>query len=199
MNWIRYWEFPGLAAFFNVVGLLTSVKAGVVYGVVGLAGLLMARMQRLALAFVMVGVVVGAFAFLGDYALADMVDRTRPLTGGAVSSYPSGHVFGGTLLFGFLAFLAIEHRLYPRLSITVVLLMGILIIAVGPSRIYEGDHWPSDVAAGYLFAGIALMILFPVYRRYTERGFGLGLPHPPQFPAVVRAIIRRDRPRKTAR
>ena len=35
-----------------------------VYGVVGLAGLLIARMQWLALAFVLVGVVVGVVAFL---------------------------------------------------------------------------------------------------------------------------------------
>ena len=84
------------------------------YGVAGLAGLLIARMQRLALAFVMVGVVVGVIAFLGDYVLSDLVERSRPLTGNEASSYPSGHVFGGTLLFGFLPFLAFEHRSQPK-------------------------------------------------------------------------------------
>ena len=199
MNWITDWDLPGLTAFFTVVGSLTSVEAGMVYGAGGLAGLLILRMQRLALAFVMVGLMVGVASFLGDYALSDMVERSRPLTGSTVSSYPSGHVFGGTLLFGFLAFLAIEHRLHPRFSITVVLLMGILIISVGPSRIYDVDHWPSDVAAGYLFAGLALMILFPVYRRYTDRGLTLGLLHPKQFSAVMRAVFKRSGPRKTAR
>ena len=76
----------------------------------GLAGLLIARMQWLVLASVLVGVVVGVVAFLGDYALNDLVERSRPSTGSEVISYPSGHVFGGTLLFGFLAFLAFEHR-----------------------------------------------------------------------------------------
>ena len=199
MNWVTDWDLPGLTAFFTVVSLITSVEAGIVYGVVGLAGLLIARMQRLALAFVMVGVVVGVFAFLGDYVLSDLVERTRPSTGSEVSSYPSGHVFGGTLLFGFLAFLAFEHRSQPKISVVVAVLSILLVAAVGPSRIYEGDHWPSDVAAGYLFAGIALMILFPVYRRYTEFGFGLGFFHTQNFPDVKGSIVKRARPRKAAR
>jgi undecaprenyl-diphosphatase len=199
MNWITDWDLPGLTAFFTVVSLLTSLEAGMVYGVVGLAGLLIARMQRLALAFVLVGVVVGVFAFLGDYVLSDLVERSRPSTGSEVSSYPSGHVFGGTVLFGFLTFLALEHRSKPKISIVVIVVSLLLVVAVGPSRVYEGEHWPSDVAAGYLFAGITLTILFPLYRRYTDRGFGLGFFHARHFPAAKAAIIERPRPRKTAR
>ena len=199
MNWITDWDLPGLSAFFTVINLLTSLEAGMVYGIAGLGGLLVARMQRLALAFVMVGMLVGVFAFLGDHALSDLVERTRPSTGSEVSSYPSGHVFGGTLLFGFLAFLAFEHRSRPKISIAVVVLSILLVVAVGPARIYEGDHWPSDVAAGYLFAGIALMILFPVYRRYTEFGFGLGFFHPQHFPSVKGSIVKRPGTRKAAR
>ena len=198
MNWITDLDLPGLAAYFTVVGWLTGVKAGVVYSVVGLSGLMIARMQRLALAFVMVGAVVGALAFFGDYVLSEMVERSSPSTGSMVSSYPSGHVFGGTLLFGFLAYLALEHRSRPRLSIAVALLSVLLVISVGPSRIYGGDHWPSDVAAGYLIAGCGLMLLFPLYRRYTASGFGLGLPPPHHFSAAIRAIIKRAGLCKTA-
>ena len=199
MNWIMDWGLSGLTGFFTVVSLLTSLEAGMVYGVVGLVGLSIARMRRLALAFVLVGVVVGVFAFLGDYVLSELVERPSPSTGSEVSSYPSGHVFGGTLLFGFLAFLAFEHRTQPKISIVIAVLSILLVVAVGPSRIYEGNHWPSDVAAGYLFAGIALMILFPVYRRYTEFGFGLGFFHPQHLPSVKRSIVKRSRPHKAAR
>ena len=199
LNWIRGWDLPGISALFTVVGSLTSLMAGLVYGALGLAGLLIARMHKTALAFVLVGAVAAAVSFLGDYALADLVDRPRPIDGNTASSYPSGHVFGGALLFGFLAFLAIQHRLQRRLSIPVVALMGILIIAVGPARIYEGDHWPSDVAAGYLLAWTLLMILVPVYRRYTETGFGLGLTQPRLFSGVKRAVTKRAGWGKAAR
>ena len=197
MNWITDWDLPGLAAFFTVINLLTSLEAGMVYGIAGLAGLLVARMQRLALAFALVGVLVGVFAFLGDYALSGLVERSSPSTGSEVSSYPSGHVFGGTLLFGFLAFLAFEHRPQPKISIVIAVLSILLVIAVGPSRIYEGDHWPSDVAAGYLIAGIALMILFPLYRRYTVFGFGLGFFQ--HLQPVNGSIVKRSWPHKATR
>ena len=85
MNWITGWDLPGLTGFFTTVSLLTSLEAGMVYGVVGLAGLLIARMQWLALAFVLVGVVVGVVAFLGGYALSDLVERSRSSTGSEVS------------------------------------------------------------------------------------------------------------------
>lgn len=198
-NWVTGWDFPGLTAFFTMVSLITSLEAGMVYGVVGLAGLLIARMQRLALAFVLVGLVVGVFAFLGDFALSDLVERSSPSTGSEVSSYPSGHVFGGTLLFGFLAFLAFEHRSRPKISIVIAVLSILLVIAVGPSRIYQGDHWPSDVAAGYLFAGIALMILFPLYRRYTVSGFGRDFFHHQHLQPVNGSIVKRSWPHKVAR
>ena len=191
MNRIRGWDLPGIAVFFNVVSLLTSTKAGLIYGGVGFAGLLVARKQKAALAFVVVGLVVAAVSLLGDYTLGGMVDRSRPITGNTVSSYPSGHVFGGTVLFGFLAFLAIQHRLKRRLSISVVMLAGLLIVAVGPSRIYEGAHWPSDVAAGYLLAWFSLMFLLPLYRRYLETGFGLGLTPPRLVSGIKRAGSRK--------
>ena len=45
----------------------------------------MALWDWLALAFALVGVVVGVVAFLGDYALSDLVERSRPSTGSEVS------------------------------------------------------------------------------------------------------------------
>lgn len=190
LNWIRDWDVPGLSAFFTVVSLLTSLKAGLVYGVVGLTGLLIARQQKTALAFVVVGAAAAAASFLGDYTLGDLVDRSQPVAGGAVSSYPSGHVFGGTVFFGFLAFFPIQHRLERRILIPVVMLSVLLIVAVGPARIHQGSHWPSDVAAGYLLAGILLLFLFLLYRRYIETGFGLGLVYSRFFAAVKRARSR---------
>ncbi len=141
-----------------------------IYGAVGLAGLLIARKHKAAMAFAVVGTVIAAVSLLGDYTLGDMVDRSRPMIGNTASSYPSGHVFGGTVLFGLLAFLTVQHRLERRLVIPVIILAGLLIVAVGFSRIHEGAHWPSDVAAGYLLAWTALMLLVPLYRRYIKMG-----------------------------
>ena len=192
MNWIRGWDLPGLSGFFSLISALTGLNAGLVYGVVGLGGLFIARQRKTVLAFVFVGAVAAVASFIGDFTLGELVERTRPISGTTTSSYPSGHVFGGTVLFGFLALLPFHHRLRRWFSVPLFLLPGILVVAVGPSRIHEGDHWPSDVAAAYLLAGILLMILVPLYRRYVATGFVFGLTHPWAYSGVDQADSGRD-------
>ncbi|SVC74276.1 uncharacterized protein METZ01_LOCUS327130, partial [marine metagenome] len=52
---------------------------------------------------VFVGAIAAVASSVGDFTLGELVERTRPISGATASSYPSGHVFGGTVLFGFLA------------------------------------------------------------------------------------------------
>ena len=178
MNWIRGWYLPGLSGFFSLISALTGLNAGLVYGFVGLGALFITRQREMALAFVVVGAVAAVASFIGDFTLGELVERTRPISGTTTSSYPSGHVFGGTVLFGFLALLPFHHRLRRRFAVPFFMLPGVLVVAVGPSRIHEGDHWPSDVAAAYLLAALLLMALVPLYRRYVETGSVFGLTHP---------------------
>lgn len=73
-----------------------------------------------------------------------------PFAGG---NYPSGHVTYATSLFGILAWLALA-----RGARKTFLVMTLLIIGMGPFRILDGVHWPSDVLAGYAL-GAAWTIL----------------------------------------
>ncbi len=177
-EWITEWEASGLSGFFILVGWLTGLNAGLIYGAVGLPALLLARQQKTAVAFVVVGAVAAAVSFMGDFTLGELVDRARPFGAEGVSSYPSGHVFGGTVFFGFLALLPFHHRLQPKFSVPMVFVLGLLVVTVGPSRVYEGDHWPSDVAAAYLLAAALLMVLVPMYRRFLQTGSVLGFTLP---------------------
>ncbi len=81
------------------------------------------------------------------------------------SSFPSGHVLTYVGNYGFMAYLAYT-LLEPapvRLGVTAGLIG--LIGMVGPSRIYEGHHWPTDVAASYLLGFSYLLSLIWLYRR----------------------------------
>lgn len=164
MDWVTGWDFPGLSALFGSVSLLTGAKAGLIYGPLGITFLLLLGKTREAIVFAVVGLTIAVIATLGDYTLGQLVGRGRPLAAAEeFAAFPSGHVFGSTVFFGFLAFLAVYFRVKRKLLLPMLVLMGLLVLLVGPARIYEGAHWPSDVAAGYLLGGIWLLIVIPAF------------------------------------
>jgi undecaprenyl-diphosphatase len=105
--------------------------------------------------------------------LKTMMRRERPLPeqvrvvvaplGG--SSFPSGHVLTYMGTYGFMAYLAYTLIEPPQVRWPVVLLLLTLLAGVGPSRIYQGHHWPTDVAASYLLGVSYLVVLEAAYRR----------------------------------
>jgi undecaprenyl-diphosphatase len=107
----------------------------------------------------------------------DFTQRRRPLPsdvqvvvaklGG--SSFPSGHVLTYVGVYGFAAHLA-NSLIRPRWLRAILLtpLVG-LIALVGPSRIYQGHHWPTDVLASYLLGIAWLLGLTTLYDRLKRR------------------------------
>ena len=107
-----------------------------------------------------------------------VVERARPsahvvsiFQAASGQSFPSGHVmaylaFWG-LLFSFGIILFREMRWW-RLLLLVI--SALLVALVGPSRIYLGDHWASDVLGSYLIGGVLLGIALYLYLRLKQRG-----------------------------
>lgn len=85
------------------------------------------------------------------------------------SSFPSGHVLIYAGVYGFLAFL-LETLVRPAhlRRVTTAFLVG-LVAMVGPSRIYLGHHWLTDVVASYLVGTSYLLGLAALYRRVKTR------------------------------
>jgi membrane-associated phospholipid phosphatase len=78
-------------------------------------------------------------------------------------SFPSGHSFGATVFYGLLAYLAWSRLPHPW-NLLVVLLLVLLIILVGLSRVYLGAHFPSDVVVGWLLGGLSLFVIIKYIR-----------------------------------
>ena len=93
-----------------------------------------------------------------------LTERARPADGAvevwrhlSTYSFPSGHVLGATLIFGFL-FFAVEQwpvarplkRLLRTGCVTWIVLMGI-------ARMELGAHWPTDVLGGYVMGALLLL------------------------------------------
>jgi undecaprenyl-diphosphatase len=88
------------------------------------------------------------------------------------TSFPSGHVINYTGVYGFLAFLAGERIKNRFLRRSARGFFGGLIALVGPSRIYLGHHWATDVTTSYLLGSSYLLFLTGLYRRLRRHGHG---------------------------
>ena len=85
------------------------------------------------------------------------------------SSFPSGHVLNYMGVYGFFGYL-LATMLRPRaLRRGLVGGIALLLLLVGPSRIYLGHHWATDVTASYLLGTSYLLALAAVYRRAKVR------------------------------
>jgi undecaprenyl-diphosphatase len=99
--------------------------------------------------------------------IAPLVRVVQARLGG--SSFPSGHVLSYVGIYGYLAYSLglIIRPVWLRRAI-VAALCGLLAL-IGPSRIYQGHHWPTDVLASYLLGLSYLIGLTALYRRALAR------------------------------
>jgi undecaprenyl-diphosphatase len=81
------------------------------------------------------------------------------------SSFPSGHVLNYLGVYGFLAYLV--HTWVRPVGLRRVLRGALIAMIglVGPSRVYLGHHWFTDVLASYLLGTSYLIALITVYRK----------------------------------
>lgn len=86
-------------------------------------------------------------------------------------SFPSGHVMYYVGFFGFLWFLAYTLLKRSWFRTFLLILLGSLIALVGISRIYLGQHWPSDVLGAYLLGSLCLAAVLELYRWGKKRFF----------------------------
>jgi membrane-associated phospholipid phosphatase len=111
------------------------------------------------------------------FVLKDLIQRPRPFplnqnAPGLIQSineysYPSGHVLFFVVFFGFFAYLAWLH-FTGWIRVIVIAICGALILLIGPSRIFLGAHWASDVLGSYLIGAIWLFLLILAYQWATR-------------------------------
>ena len=154
----------GLKPVFLVVTLLGSPTVTMAIGF----GVVVAAYFRHSLRMELAG--GGVWLTVGINSLIKLaVERERPLSDYALAmplrthSFPSGHAAGSMVAYGLLAYLA--WRLLPQpWSAIVVVALGLLIFLIGVSRVYLGAHFPTDVIAGWLLGGVALVLIIVVVK-----------------------------------
>lgn len=96
--------------------------------------------------------------------------------------YPSGHVSNAVVLYGLIAWIALEHRgWFVAAAIW-------LSVTVGLGTIYLDTHWFSDVVGGWIAGGLVLLAL-PWVMPFAERATDAAIQR-------MRGILARRRQRR---
>ncbi len=87
-------------------------------------------------------------------------------------SFPSGHTEHDVAYYGFLLFLSFTPPVrtwkFRWLLIPFQIYCVFDILTIGYSRVLEGEHWLTDVLAGYLSGAIWLLMCIFLYRWITQ-------------------------------
>jgi undecaprenyl-diphosphatase len=85
-----------------------------------------------------------------------------------VNSFPSGHTQHDVAYYGFLLYLSftkpVRQWRYRAFLIPFQIFAIVDILTIGYSRILEGEHWLTDVLAGYLSGALWLLMSIVIYR-----------------------------------
>ena len=179
---IRAPLFDRLMFAYTWVGFLPQA-AYVGMGIIAVIFLLGLRWEATALTFSGAGFVIGMLVKAIVYRPRPAADLVRVL--GRLNSYsfPSGHVLTITLVGGFLAFLVFTLLKPSWLRTALLVFLGLSIPLMGLSRIYEGQHWFSDVMGAYLLGSLWLALAIKVYRWGKPRFFVRQPAAPEKTPA----------------
>lgn len=157
ISFIQSWPqwLHGIMYAFSFIGQpIFTIAILVCIGIYGV----MEQHTRLLLASLVAGATFGTNSILKLLFQRARPDGYEGSTLIETFSFPSGHAASAVVIFGLVAYLA-WHILPHPWSYVVVVLLTVLIIGIGVSRVYLGAHFPSDVLAGWLVGAIGLAII----------------------------------------
>lgn len=180
-TWLQTLPVPGLYTFMRVVSL--AGDRWIPWALSGLTVILFLIFGRRSEAVALL-LSTGGGELLNSL-LKLLIARPRPSSqlvtvfrSLKTQSFPSGHVAFYVCYFGFLFFAS--YALLPRGTLirrAALLLAALPVLLIGLSRVYLGEHWPSDTLGAYLSSGLWLSFSLHMYRRWKERAtFHAGAP-----------------------
>lgn len=105
-----------------------------------------------------------------NFILKIIIQRPRPnlkLINVSGYSFPSGHSMISMAFYGYLIYLIYKSNYNKCIKITLILILSLLIILIGISRVYLGVHYISDVLAGFLVSISYLIVYTSLYHKFV--------------------------------
>lgn len=84
-------------------------------------------------------------------------------------SFPSGHSISGLLLYGFLVWLIRRYCKNKAFANAATVLLTLLWIGIGFSRIYLGVHYPTDIIGGWTLGMVVMLAAIMIIEKIENR------------------------------
>ena len=83
-------------------------------------------------------------------------------------SFPSGHSITSMFVYGLLIYLVRKNVKNRKIADLLTIVFAVPLILIGPSRIYLGVHYPTDVLAGWCLGAAVVVIWIKLIRKFYE-------------------------------
>lgn len=101
-----------------------------------------------------------------NYAIKQIIKRPRPIGINLIKeggySFPSGHSATSMAFYGLLIYLVYKYVNNKLLKTIIIVLLSLIILMIGTSRIYLGVHFASDVLAGFILGLLFLLVFISI-------------------------------------
>lgn len=84
-------------------------------------------------------------------------------------SFPSGHSISGLLLYGFLVWLIRRYSKNKTFVNVATVVLTLLWIGIGLSRVYLGVHYPTDILGGWTLGMAVMMVAIMIIEKIENR------------------------------
>ena len=84
-------------------------------------------------------------------------------------SFPSGHSITSMFFYGFAIWLVWRNVKNPTARNLLTVLLAVPMLLIGPTRVYLGVHFPTDVLAAWCLAIAAIMLAIEIIRLFEKR------------------------------
>ena len=100
--------------------------------------------------------------------LKNIIERPRPVGYRIIDetgySFPSGHSMVSMAFYGLIIYFIWKNVKNKKIRNLFCVLLGMLIILIGISRIYLGVHYASDVIGGFVISITYLILFTTIYK-----------------------------------
>lgn len=155
-----------------IIKIVTNFGGAIILGLITILILILIKNKKMGLSVLINLCSVTVL----NLVLKSILQRPRPNEYRIINetgySFPSGHSMISMAFYGFIIYLIYKNIKNKYLKWISIILLSILILMIGFSRIYLGVHYVSDVLAGFLFSISYLIVYIKIINKclFIEEG-----------------------------